>query len=98
MRSRTCDVGSGVGAEFGIRRCLVGIGKLLGRSPETVGDAVRALVHGYDQKAGRMLRRFDELPEGTLVWTRARDGSYRLGGIAGPRRYDSSTRCERSRD
>jgi len=41
-------------------------------------------------KAGRMLRRFAELPEGALVWTRTADGTYRLGRIAGPWRYDDS--------
>jgi hypothetical protein len=37
-----------------------------------------------------MLRRFAELPDGTLVWTTASDGSYRLGRITGPWRYDNS--------
>ena len=37
-----------------------------------------------------MLRRFADLPEGALVWTRTADGTYRLGRIAGPWRYDDS--------
>jgi hypothetical protein len=37
-----------------------------------------------------MLARFTELPEGTFVWTRAGDGAYHLGRIAGPYRRDAS--------
>ena len=37
-----------------------------------------------------MLRRFAELPDGAFVWTRTADGTYRLGRIAGPWRYDDS--------
>ena len=48
-----------------------------------IGDA-----HG--DKADRMLRRFAELPDGVFVWTRVADGTYRLGRIAGPWRYDDS--------
>ena len=41
-------------------------------------------------KGERMLRRFADLPDGSLVWTRASDGSYRLGRIAGACRHDDS--------
>jgi hypothetical protein len=42
------------------------------------------------EKGERMLRRFSELPDGSFVWTRVSDGSYRLGQIAGARRRDDS--------
>lgn len=45
-------------------------------------------THG--DKADRMRRRFAELPDGAFVWTRTADGTYRLGRIAGPWRYDDS--------
>lgn len=53
-------------------------------------DAVAAATTEHGEKAGRMLRRFAELPDGAFVWTRVGDGSYRLGRIAGPWRYDDS--------
>jgi hypothetical protein len=43
---------------------------------------------GQGAKADRMLRRFAELPDGTLVWTRTGEGRYALGRIDGPLRYD----------
>jgi hypothetical protein len=42
------------------------------------------------EKAARMARRLGDLPDGTFVWTRDRDGLYWLGRIAGPARYDDS--------
>jgi hypothetical protein len=45
---------------------------------------------GQGEKAGRMLSRFAQLPEGTFVWTRTGPGAYRLGRIAGPLRDDDS--------
>jgi hypothetical protein len=46
---------------------------------------------GHGDKADRMLHRFADLPDGTLVWTRTTDGAYRLGRIAGPFRRDDSS-------
>ena len=45
---------------------------------------------GPADKDARMLRRFRDLPDGTLVWTRTEDGAYHLGRIAGPYRHDDS--------
>ena len=39
---------------------------------------------GSGEKAERMRRRFAELPDGALVWTRDSAGAYFLGRIAGP--------------
>jgi hypothetical protein len=66
MRARDRDdVPAGAGAEHAVERGLVGIGDALPAAPRTIDDAVAAaaLVHGA--KAGRMLRRFAELPDGT---------------------------------
>ncbi len=42
---------------------------------------------GSSEKAGRMVSRFADLPAGVFVWTRTRDGGYRLGRIAGEYRH-----------
>lgn len=89
MRARSREVAAGAGAEWAIAQGLVGMGEALEQSPETVLDAVQALER-TNEKAGRMLWRFAGLPSGTFVWTRERDGSYRLGRIAGGWRYEDS--------
>lgn len=90
MRARDRDVAPGAGAEHGLERGLVGIGDALATVPTTVEAAVGAAIEAHGEKAGRMLRRFAELPDGTFVWTRAADGSFHLGRLAGPWRYDDS--------
>ena len=45
---------------------------------------------GEGEKAGRMRAAFVDLPEGTFVWTRVLDGTYRLGRVRGPWRRDDS--------
>ena len=88
MRARDREVEPGAGAAFGLARGLVGIGDRLDGVPATLEDAVAAAVRRSGAKAGRMLRRFAELPEGSLVWTRDGDGRLWLGRIAGPWRYE----------
>jgi hypothetical protein len=90
MRARDRDAPPGAGADFGIAQGLVGIGDALAEPPATIDDAVTAATEEYGGKAGRMLRRFAELPDGALVWTRLADGTYRLGRLAGDWRYDRS--------
>jgi hypothetical protein len=88
MRARDRDAPEGAGAEHGIERGLVGIGDALPSPPASIEEAVAAAARAHGDKAGRMLSRFAGLPHGTLVWTRVGDGTYRLGRIAGPWRYD----------
>jgi hypothetical protein len=90
MRARDRDAPLGAGAQLGVERGLVGIGDVLASPPATIDDAVASATKTHGGKAGRMLRRFADLPEGTFVWTRVADGSYRLGQIAGGWRYDDS--------
>jgi hypothetical protein len=90
MRSRVNDAPPGAGADFGIARELVGIGEALERPPRSLAEAVLALTSTYGDKSGRMLARFADLPDGAFVWTRQRDGVYRLGRICGGWRYDDS--------
>jgi hypothetical protein len=59
--------------------------------PGTGADA--GLEHGFvgigpgeGEKALRMADRFAALPDGTLVWTRASDGTFHVGCIGGPLR------------
>ena len=93
MRPRDRDLPAGAGAEYGLTYGLVGIGDALAEPAaggmRALDDAVAAAAE-RGEKAGRMLRRFAELPDGAFVWTRVGDGSYRLGRIAGPWRYDAS--------
>ena len=96
MRARTRDdVPAGAGAEHGLERGVVGTGDALPQVPATLDEAVAAAARTHGAKAGRMLRSFAELPEGTFVWTRATDGDYHLGRIAGPWRYDDSPAARR---
>ena len=90
MRARDRDAPGGSGAAFGLDRGLVGIGDALPSPPASLDDAVEAATEAHGAKAGRMLRRFAELPDGAPVWTRDASGAYRLGRIAGPWRYDDS--------
>src|SRR3954453_22432752 len=91
MRARTRDdVPAGAGADHGLRHGVVATGDALPAVPPTLDDAVEGAVLVHGPKAGRMLRAFAELPDRTFVWTRAGDGAYHLGRIAGPWRYDDS--------
>ncbi|MEV4422078.1 GAF domain-containing protein [Patulibacter sp. NPDC049589] len=90
MRARDRDAPTGAGAAFGIAHGLVGTGDALDAPPATIDEAVAAAADRHGDKAGRMLRRFADLPDGVLVWTREADGALRLGRITGPWRYDDS--------
>ena len=90
MRARELDLPAGVGAAHGIAHGRVGTGDARDEPPARLDDAVRAATAAYGEKAGRMLERFAALPEGTFVWTRLADDTYRLGRITGPWRYDDS--------
>jgi hypothetical protein len=64
--------------------------------PDGAG-ARHALEHGIvglgltrGVKGDRMVDRFAAVPDGSLVWTRLGDGTYRLGRIDGPVRFDDS--------
>jgi hypothetical protein len=87
MRARDRDV---PGADHGLERGLVAIGGVLADVPATLDEAIDATVTADGPKAGRMLRRFADLPDGAFVWTRDSGGGYHLGRIAGPWRYDAS--------
>jgi hypothetical protein len=88
MRARDRDLAAGAGADHGLAHGLVGIGDALETAPATLEEAVNAVGSAHGEKAARMLQRFAELPDGTFVWTRASDGAFHLGRIAGPWRYD----------
>jgi hypothetical protein len=90
MRARDLDARPGAGAELGLAKGVVGIGDALPTAPASLDAAVAAATDEHGAKAGRMLHRFAELPDGAFVWTRVGDGSYRLGRIDGPWRYDDS--------
>jgi hypothetical protein len=90
MRSRERDAPPFDGARFGVSQGLVGIGGSIEIEPEELAEAIEVTAVTLGPKAGRMLKRFAGLPEGTLVWTRTGEEEYRLGRIAGPWRWSSS--------
>jgi hypothetical protein len=90
MRARLLDAPDGAGADHGLEHGFVGTGDALGAPPDTLDEAVAAAAAAHGDRAARMLRRFAELPDGVVVWTRTGDGAFRLGRIAGPWRYDDS--------
>jgi hypothetical protein len=90
MRARDREAPDVAGARHGLRHGLVGTGDALDAPPADLDAAIDAAARAHGEKAARMLERFAELPDGTFVWTRADDGEYHLGRIAGPWRYDDS--------
>ena len=93
MRARDRDLPDGAGAAFGVAHGLVGTGDALDVVPSSIDEAVAAATDRHGEKAGRMLRRFAEVPEGAFAWTRTgadAGATFRLGRIAGPWRYDDS--------
>jgi hypothetical protein len=90
MRARDRDCPAGAGARHGLEHGLVGTGDRLSSVPPSLEAAITAAIAAHGEKAGRMLRHFADLPDGTLVWTRVADGEYVLGRIAGPWFYDDS--------
>ena len=53
---------------------------------------------GIGDVAGRMVRRFAELPDGVFVWTRDTGSLYHLGRINGPHRREDSAGRPRRRE
>jgi hypothetical protein len=88
MRSRIVETCPGAGADHAIGRGVVRIGDAVNGRPASAAEAVLAVAQAHGEKAGRMLARFAALPDGTFVWTRQRDGTFRLGRISGAWRYD----------
>jgi hypothetical protein len=83
MRARDRDLPDGAGAAFGVAHGLVGTGDALDVRPTTIDEAVAAATDRHGDKAGRMLRRFADVPEGAFVWTRM--------PVDAPPRSDSAT-------
>lgn len=91
MRARDRpEVPAGAGAAFGLAHGLVGTGDALDRVPDTIDEAVAAARDRHGDKAGRLLRRFADHPDGAYVWTQDADGGLHLGRITGPWHYDDS--------
>lgn len=95
MRARDRDdVPAGAGSDFGLQHGVVGIGDALSAPPAKFDDAVTAAVDQHGEKAGKMLRRFADLPVDSFVWTRTTDRMFHLGRINGGWRYDDSPAAE----
>lgn len=90
MRARDLELPDGAGATFGLEHGVVGIGDALSRVPDDLDDAVSLADAEHGAKAARMLERFADLSDGTLVWTQEAPGVFRLGRLTGAWRYDDS--------
>lgn len=86
MRARDRDL---PGADFGLEHGLVAISGVLPDPSVEIAIAVETTIDRDGQKAGRLLRRFADLPDGAFVWTRDSGGGYHLGRVTGPWRYDA---------
>ena len=90
MRARDRDLGQFEGSRFGVDAGLVGTGDELESVPADLDEALLAATTRHGLKAGRMLERFADLPEGSFVWTQTGPDEYRLGRICGHWRYENS--------
>jgi hypothetical protein len=70
MRARDRDLRAGAGAEHGMAHVAGGQGRCPSTAPATLDEAVESATVADGAKAGWMLRRFAEVPEGSFVWTR----------------------------
>lgn len=96
MRARSVDAGRFAGATHAVERSLIGTGEPLSRVPADLDEAVLAAIDELGEKSGRMLARFADLPDSSLVWTQTAEDEFRLGRIAGPWRYDESLPARRT--
>jgi hypothetical protein len=95
MRSRRDDVDPVAGVRRALALDLCGIGGAVDPGPgNPVPDDLPQVVHlvarAHGEPTARRLARFAAIPAGAYVWTRDRDGAYRLGRLTGPWRYDHS--------
>ncbi|ADB29470.1 hypothetical protein Kfla_0346 [Kribbella flavida DSM 17836] len=90
LRSRRDEVPAGLAVDRALSEGVCGFGGALIPPPPDLDAAVEGLTSTYDERAGRSLRRFADVPDGAFVWTREPDGLYHLGRLTGPWRYDDS--------
>ncbi len=90
MRARDRDARQYEGARCAAERNMAGIGDRLDPAPVDLEDAIAGAGRIHGEKAARMLLRFAELPDGTLIWTQTGDDEFRLGRLHGSWRYVSS--------
>lgn len=89
MRSRRDDVDHAAAVARALLHGVCGIGGRLDVAPPNLAAAVDAVAARYDERTAARLERFVTVPDGSYVWTRRGDGSYFLGRLAGPWRYDA---------
>src|SRR5690606_25368467 len=68
----------------------------LAHPPTDVAEAVLLATTEHGEKAGRMIARFADLPEDSLLWTQTAEAEFRLGKLQGPWRYDESPEARRT--
>ncbi|MFL6061286.1 MAG: GAF domain-containing protein, partial [Marmoricola sp.] len=70
MRSRDDSVPGSAGAERGLRHGVCGVGGRLHQAPADLAEALVAVQREHDERVAARLRRFAEVPDGAVVWTR----------------------------
>ena len=58
-------------------------------------EVLTQIEETYDRRGRQTVERFANAPTGSLIWTLHTDGTYRVGELAGPWRYDASAEAER---
>lgn len=90
MRSRRDDVDPAQGVLRGLALGVCGVGGRLDQPPPDVASALAMTERRYGERRARALRRFIEVPVGSVVWTLDDDGWVHRGTLAGPWRYDGT--------
>lgn len=91
MRSRRDDVDPGAATLRALATGVCGIGGAVDPAPDDLDDALTLVARQHDERTARRLARFAGIPDGAFVWALLPpDGSYRLGRLTGPWRYDGS--------
>ncbi|WP_127782628.1 GAF domain-containing protein [Rhodococcus sp. X156] len=90
MHSRREDAGPGPSVARALALGVCGTGGVLSLAPADLATAVERAAAELDERTARRLERFGAVPDGSFVWTRDAEGSYWLGRLDGPYRYDGS--------
>ncbi|HYI00312.1 hypothetical protein [Hyalangium sp.] len=65
------------------------------RKSDALEEVLARVEAEYDRRGRQTVERFANAPMGSLVWTLHTDGTYRIGELVGPWRYDDSSTAER---
>ena len=93
MRSRDDGVDPGLAVDRALRLGLCGVGGRLPVAPVDLDDAVAATEVTHGPRAAARLRRFAQVADGSVVWTRDAQGDFWSGVLSGAWRYDGDAKA-----